>query len=186
MFCACVNVAPPFCTFSSRTLSRVAARSQLSKDFAVMSAIWSKPKKARAVYERLQPAAASYLPANNLRIPAVVAKDDDELRAIRSSPYLSLTVDGCSSPVVPRSPLSPYLNHHSPPLEKTAFLAPPQSPLLQAGPSSSYFSFNGPPSTVSLLGEDDLPPSPSSAGLVKDWRALQVDQPHPLFCRSIF
>lgn len=167
------------------TPSRVAARSQLSKDFAVMSAIWSKPKKARAVYERLQPAAASYLPANNLRIPAVdvVAKDDDELRAIRSSPYLSLTVDGCSSPVVP---LSPYLNHHSPPLEKTAFLAPPQSPLLQAGSSSSYFSFNGLPSTVSLLGEDDLPPSPSSAGLGKDWRALQVDQPHPLFFRSIF
>lgn len=146
-----------------------------------MSAIWSKPKKTRAVYERPQP--GSYLPANNLRIPAVVAvDDDDDLKASRSSPYLSLTVDGCSSPVLPRTPLSPFLNRHPSPLQKTTLLAPPQSPLLLAGPSSSDFFFNGQPSTVSLLGEDDLPPSPSSAGLVKDWRALQVSQPHPLFC----
>lgn len=160
------NSAPPFFTFSP------------GEDFrAVMSAVWSK-KKTRAVYERPQP--TSHFPANNLRIPAVIATEDEDLKATRSSPFLSLTVDGGSSPIVPPIPLSPYINRHPPPLQKTAFLAPPQSPLLQSGPSSSDLFFNGQPSAVSLLGDDDLPPSPSSAGLVKDWRALQVSQPHPL------
>lgn len=151
----------------------------------------SRPKKTRAVFERPQPAPSPYLPA--MRIPKVAGiHDEKDLKASRSSPFLSLTNGG--SPNVlhhqisfPRSPLTERVP--SPlELQQTAFLAPPQSPLLQVGPSTSDLFFNGPLSTVSLLADDDLPSSPSSPGLAKDWRAMQVPQPHPLFynCTIIF
>ena len=145
------------------------------------------PKKNRAVFERLQPAS----PAFNLRVPTRLAhgEDDessDDIRASYSTPHFTFTcedIGGRDSPTVRPQLLSPNykisanssprsLGTHSPLFAAT--LAPPGSPFLQAGASSSQL-LESSPSAVSLLGDsDDLQAGPSSAALGKDWRSMQV------------
>ena len=166
------------------------------------SAVWSrssKPKK-RAIFERPQPT-----PAVLASVPAVVASaygedDDDHLRASRSSPYFTFSNDpagrdgshtGLVHSQFPHADgkvgaLSPSLSpkhHPSSPLtlQSSSSLALPA--FLQTGPSSSDL-LEGGWSAASLRGEDDeLTASPSSAGLVKDWRLMQVSLAPPPFSR---
>ena len=154
-----------------------------------LSAVWSwrkKPKKSgNPLFERPQPSPAF----NNLRVPAVIAQaygenETDELKASRSSPFLSVDVSstgpggGGPQSVLPSQLLSTSKFSESPapklrasPLE-TSSLAPPS--FLQGGHSASHLLGDS-RSAVSLIdGDDDLAASPSSPGMSKDWKTMQV------------
>ena len=154
-----------------------------------LSAVWSRlknPKKSgNPLFERPQPSPAF----NNLRVPAVIAQaygenETDELKASRSSPFLSVDVSstgpggGGPQSVLPSHLLSTSRFSESPapklrasPLE-TSSLAPPS--FLQSGHSASHLLGDS-RSAVSLIdGDDDLPASPSSPGMSKDWKTMQV------------
>lgn len=155
------------------------------------SAVWlgsSKlARKSRAVFERPQHASPAH---RNLRLPKMpwhggAVETGDELLSSRSSPYFTFTsedTEGESSLTPPSPPIeksaaawmSPALSSRARPSPLT--LEPPSHPGLVVEP------LEGGASAVSLLG-DDIPHSPSSAGLRKDWRQMQVSEPHPPSCK---
>lgn len=134
-------------------------------------------RKNRAVFERPQPAS----PAYQLRVPKPLLgagdNGDNWLVSSLSTPHFTFTSEdaGGTTPPLLRSEAA----SDSPPALPSSRARP--SPLtLEPAPSSPPFqlrveTLDGCESSVSLLGlGDDLPRSPSSAGLGKDWRQMQV------------
>ena len=160
---------------SSHAFSYVCRVSKLQKT-AMASAVWlgsSKlARKSRAVFERPQPAS----PAHKLRLPKqpwLAEENGDNVFSSLSTPHFTFTNEETGG----ESSLTPPLLYSE---DKVAAGSPAlpsgarRSPLTLLSTSEIRVEpLEGGVSAVSLLG-DDIPLCPSSAGLGKDWRQMQV------------